>query len=251
MKYLLLLILLFSVVILNWCSYDKQKEKRYMPVPEAGKNSFLLQDKEQESQPKDISLNWLISSWNNIEEDNLPIYKEWIIWSFDKILWKHNTLLQSWNTFQYWEKYSFNNLNMYHKWNYNLHYMSELSWYYKSWYQERFTILNDDLSKNINIAEITRSYLYYVKPSNSSDKELCTPSYEEWINYKPKTIEKTLWGKKIYITYATFSVSAPDTKPFKNYQAEICFVQDDKIYTITIGDTKQYRKDIVESFRFL
>jgi hypothetical protein len=40
-------------------------------------------------------------------------------------------------------------------------------------------------------------------------------------------------------------------EPFKNYQAEICFVQNDKIYTITIGDTKKYRKDIVEAFKFL
>lgn len=84
-----------------------------------------------------------------------------------------------------------------------------------------------------------------------SDKEFCTPSYQEWINYQPKITEKVLWSKKIYITYAVFDVSAPDMDPFKNYQAEICFVKDDRVYTISISDQKKYRKDIVESFRFL
>ena len=99
---------------------------------------------------------------------------------------------------------------------------------------------------------MTKNQVLSIKwPDHLLDKELCTPHYEEWINYQPKTIEKSLWDKKIYITYATFDVSGPNMEPFKNYQAEICFVQNDRIYTITIGDTKKYRKDIVASFKFL
>lgn len=221
MKY----ILLFIIIIFGGCSYNKKYERDIHSLAPTNKTPPLLQHKEQSYKSQDISLNWTITSWINIS-------------------WTYSTISNSWEELNYNNKFIINFLENSTKRSYNVTYSPIYSWY-----TERLWIENNKHSLSIkshNLLDIKN-----MRWSNPLDKGLCTPHYEEWINYKPKTIEKTLWDKKIYITYATFDVSAPDTLPFKNYQAEICFVQDDKIYTITIGDTKQYRKDIVESFRFL
>lgn len=120
-------------------------------------------------------------------------------------------------------------------------------WEYNNASVERFSVMDsgdkDFITFNADSTGWWRSEM--------SVKEICTPDYQEWINYKPKTIEKHIWDKAIYITYATFSLSSPDTPPWKNYQAEICFVDNGLMYTLLIWNAKKYRKDIVDSFTFL
>lgn len=176
-----------------------------------------------------IIASWCTSSTQNIKETH---------WGSNPKPLSSNYINQTWIVFSWSNEKEIN--NVIYSWD---------SLYYKNIYS---ITTNTILTWFLNTNEMTKNQVLSIKwPDHLLDKELCTPHYEEWINYQPKTIEKSLWDKKIYITYATFDVSGPDMEPFKNYQAEICFVQNDKIYTITIGDTKKYRKDIVEAFKFL
>lgn len=112
---------------------------------------------------------------------------------------------------------------------------------------EWFSLSED---KNINFITYTAWNTGWWR-SEMTIREICTPDYQEWINYKPQTNKIMQDDKEYFITYAIFDISGPDAPPAKNYQAEICFVQNGLRYTLSIGSSKAYRKDIVKSFHFL
>jgi len=226
MKKVILLSLALSI-FLTWCTLPTEKDDKTETPYSNGSiknvSSFNL-------------------SWKN-KEKSVSLYGN--ILSGINISWKYSGIKNSWNTLYYDNIFAIILLESSQERSYEANYSPIVNKY-----TERLWIENSE-NNSISIRNHSIDRIKSLQWKDSLDKELCTPHYEEWINYKPKTIEKILWNKKIYITYATFNVSGPDMEPFKNYQAEICFVQNDRIYTITIGDNKKYRKDIVEAFKFL
>jgi len=226
MKRFVLLFLGLSV-FLAWCSVSTPKDN----IIETSYTGGSIQDNSS-----------LGLSWDNKKED---ISLHGNVFSGINISWQYSNITNSWDILYYDNIFTIALLEDSTQRSYDVTYSPIASSYIERlWIDNSKDILISIESHNIDDIK-------WLQWRELSEKELCIPHYEEWIRYQPKTIEKVLWDKKIYITYATFDVSGPDMEPFKNYQSEICFVQDDRIYTITIWDTRDYRKDIVESFRFL
>jgi len=197
---------------------------------------------------KDI-LSWVVSTSWTIESIYKDDYKEWSLSITWIIEWKYNAVIRSWNTIQYGNHIIMNVPQDFSVWMYDLRYKQDFSWNNQSDYWERFTMRDYKRKNSLNLSE--SNILYYNYWSGISIQEICTPDYQEWINHKPKTLELKKWNQIYYLTYAIFDITAPDTVPSKNYNADICFVKNNKIYHISIGNPTQYRKDIIDSLTFL
>jgi hypothetical protein len=221
-KILLLIIIFYGVTLLSWCKPHQSVENKIYLTGNQKINTVLSWENEK----KDISFNWSISSGI-------------------KILWPYSNIINSWNILYYNNIF---NISLFQDSGNRLYYVTYSP--IASGYTEAL-LINNLKDNSISIKSHSINDIISFQWKNLTMQEICTPYYEEWIRYQPETTEKIIWSKKIYLTYATFDVSGPDMEPFKNFQAEICFVQEDRVYNIFIGDIKSYRKDIVDSFNFI
>jgi hypothetical protein len=217
MKYIFSIIFIVSL-ILWWCNNTKDIIKK-----------------------EDVIIwSWVTSWW--VSEINSMWWDKIITWTLSSGLVISNsswTILLSWNILFYRNIFSFSlKKDIYTDWTYAL-----LDRIGNSWQVEQLRI-NDIAYYWMNIYSNDFDQI-------QSIQEICTPDYQEWINYKPKTVELKKWYQTYYLTYAVFDIAAPDTVPSKNYNADICFVKNNKIYHISIDSPTQHRKDIVDSLTFL
>lgn len=222
-KKLLIIVMFYSIILLSWCNLNQPVEKNIIKLTGNQKTDTIL-------------------SWDTRKQD-ISIYGD--ISSGIDISWQYSSIKSSWDVLYYDNIFNIRLFQDAQKRLYDVTYFPIVTWY------SEWLWINDLKDNSISIKSHSIIDIISLQWENLNIQDLCMPHYEEWIHYQPKTIEKTIWEKKIYITYSTFDVSGPDMKPFKNYQAEICFVENDRIYTISIGDIKNYRKDIVDSFNFI
>ena len=187
-----------------------------------------------------------VTTWidNTIPQDK---YEKWILWLTGEIIGEYNTLIKSWNTMNYNNIFKINIPEYISQWSYELRYL--IGYQNKQdglWYWEKFTLGDSNWNFIISISEST-----YHKDWNISEKEHCMPEYQEWTRSQPETKMYTQDEQNYYITYATFNIDAPDTVSSKNYQSELCFIKNDKIYHLTVWNSEKYRKDIVEWIKFI
>ena len=216
MKYQFLILILTSLMMW-WCNQNENYKDNYK-FSSGSQQSIVLKEK---SQPKDVFLNWLVISWINIS-------------------WWYSNISNSWEQLLYDDVFTMQLLENSKK---RIYTVTFTPW--MSWYGERLWI-----ETKLDAITISNGFM---DTNKKSIKEICTPIYEEWINYKPKTLELKKWNQIYYLTYARFTLDRFEaSEPQKyNYQSEICFVKNNKKYKITIGDPTHYRKDIVDSLTFL
>ncbi len=84
-----------------------------------------------------------------------------------------------------------------------------------------------------------------------SQNNKCDYNFEEWVKKITKSIKTINWVK-FNLANALFEISWPDiVKPINSWQSFLCFMDGENIYKITVSDDKQFRTDIINSFKFL
>lgn len=218
---------IFTFLCISWCfSLQETKHIDLNNMSWLNNTNYQTGSVQEEDTKKNIYITGSIDSWFNIS-------------------WQYISIISSWNNILYDQTFKLDVSKSLTR-NYKLTHSPLYSWH-AQWLQIHGQV-SDIIISHLFLSDVASIHNEYL-----SEIKLCTPSYEEWIRYKPKTHTLTQWNQTYYLTYAKFRLDQFErTDPIEyNYQSEICFIKNDKIYYITISNPTHYRKDIVESLKFL
>ena len=166
----------------------------------------------------------MTGSWNNNEKIDITLH--WIIASWINI--PSNNIYVSGNRLIYNNIFS---INIPEEW------LSQRDFFNMYW--DTLNITDGDL-KSLQINKYTLS-----------QNNKCDYNFEEWVKKITKSIKTINWVK-FNLANALFEISWPDiVKPINSWQSFLCFMDGENIYKITVSDDKQFRTDIINSFKFL
>lgn len=217
-------IFLLSILLLTWCALDNKK--------------WVV-----EENVSDVS----VISWEQDSPiiDPYPSYNDGgalLSWEFS---WsgKYSTLLLSGWILNYDNIFTLQiNGNDYNHWDYSAS-QNLLSWTYKeAWY---INSINQQRHNTINIEKPVSSWSYVVGAS-ASNEEKCSVFSDEWWLVTKKPIRYENNGQIYYAIEEEFRWIQ-----INNYQITLCFVKDDIVYHVVIGNSDGYKNDIKNSLRFL
>lgn len=159
-----------------------------------------------------------VFSWN---ENNII---KWTISSWIIVSWLNGDITNSWNKIFYGTLFNISMPNKADKWEYygnTLYIYNESDWWLS---------ISTEKQNGVNTD--------------------CTYDYSEWVISK-SIYTKKIWETDIYYADILFSISSPDTLPSKSWQSFLCFINNNVIYNISVIDSLEYRKDIINSFKFI